>query len=43
MDYANGLFRRITRADGREVGFVSGITEDAEHRVWVVVSAPRRC
>ena len=40
--YDRDTFRRITKPDGREMGFVTGLAEDSAHSIWVVVGRPRR-
>jgi ligand-binding sensor domain-containing protein len=40
--YEHGEFRRIAQPDGGAVGFVTGLAEDSEHNIWVVVGRPRR-
>ena len=37
----DGKLRRITKPDGKDIGFVTGIDEDAQHDVWVVAKEPR--
>jgi ligand-binding sensor domain-containing protein len=32
---ANGRFRKIAKPDGSEIGFVTGLDEDADHNIWV--------
>jgi len=33
--YAHSTFRRIVKPDGSQIGFVTGIAEDAAHNVWI--------
>ena len=44
--YEHGTFRRIVKPDGSQIGYVSGIAEDAPQNVWITalkgVADPRR-
>jgi signal transduction histidine kinase/ligand-binding sensor domain-containing protein len=40
--YERGAFRRVARSDGSAIGFVSGITEDSEQRIWIIAGGPPR-
>lgn len=40
--YDHGTPRRIAKPDGRPIGFVTSLAEDAEQNVWVVANGPPR-
>lgn len=40
--YDRGRFQPITRPDGRPIGLVTGIAEDAGQRLWIAVAGPPR-
>jgi signal transduction histidine kinase len=40
--YDQGVFRQISKRGGGAIGLVTGMTEDADHNVWIAVSGPPR-
>jgi ligand-binding sensor domain-containing protein len=40
--YKDGKFRRIDRPDGKPIGLIVGMTEDAEHNIWAETHGPPR-
>jgi signal transduction histidine kinase/ligand-binding sensor domain-containing protein len=40
--YRDGKFSRIDRSDGSRMGLVTGIAEDGDGNIWVVVNRPPR-
>jgi signal transduction histidine kinase len=40
--YMDGKFHRIDRPDGKPIGLVDAMTEDAEHNIWAETTGPPR-
>lgn len=40
--YQQGGFRQVHRTDGRSIGMVTGIAEDADENLWITAAGPPR-